>query len=75
MNRRSILVSIVTLMLLIPLKAAVADIFQYTDDDGVIHFSNVSVGNSKKYRKVKRESATARSTGQNSYAAPPPSLR
>jgi len=37
-----------------------ADIYQYTDDKGVIHFSNVSVGNSKKFKRVKTEPAAQR---------------
>ena len=46
----------ITVLLSIPLEKAFADIYQYTDDSGVIHFSNVGVGNAKKYRKVKTES-------------------
>jgi len=32
-----------------------ADIYQYTDENGVVHFSNVSVGTSKKFKTVKTE--------------------
>lgn len=30
-----------------------ADIYQYTDKDGVVHFSNIGVGNGKKYKRWK----------------------
>jgi hypothetical protein len=33
-------------------RGVLADIFQYTDENGVVHFSNVSVGTAKKYRKI-----------------------
>lgn len=36
-------------------RHATADIYQYTDSNGVVHFSNVSVGNSKKYKRVRSE--------------------
>ncbi len=70
MNRRSILVFLGTLLLLFPWKSAVADIFQYTDENGVVHFSNVSVGNSKKYKKIKEPKTSRAATA--SYTAPAP---
>jgi hypothetical protein len=42
-------------VLCIPFQDASADIYQYTDQDGVIHFSNVGVSNGKKFKKVKSE--------------------
>jgi soluble lytic murein transglycosylase-like protein len=42
-------------LLLIPCLRASADIYQYTDENGVIHFSNVSVGKGKKFKTVKTE--------------------
>ena len=36
-------------------QRAWADIYQYTDEAGVVHFSNVSVGNAKKFKKVRSE--------------------
>ncbi len=45
----------VAAFLLIPCLPASADIYQYTDENGVVHFSNVSVGGSKKFKKVKSE--------------------
>ena len=47
------LVCAIVAFLCLPLKPASADIYQYTDKDGVIHFSNVNVG--KKYKKVRSE--------------------
>ncbi len=32
-----------------------AEIYQYTDENGVVHFSNVGVGNAKKYKRIKSE--------------------
>lgn len=37
----------------LPCQAASTDIYQYTDNDGVVHFSNVNVASGKKFRKVK----------------------
>lgn len=70
MNRRSTLVFLGALLFLFPWKSAVADIFQYTDENGVVHFSNVGVGNSKKYKRVK-EPKTSRAAAP-SYTAPAP---
>jgi len=53
MDRKSTVTIIFVLLLLIPFHPSFADIYQFTDDQGVIHFSNVSVGNSKKYKKIK----------------------
>lgn len=47
-----------------------ADIYQYTDDKGVIHFSNTSVGNSKAFKRVRSEPAP-QSDGE---AAPQPTV-
>jgi len=53
MGRRTI-VALLGLSLAAALAApAHADIYQFTDEQGVIHFSNVSVGNSKNYKRVK----------------------
>ncbi len=55
MIRRAKLVCALTAFLCLPVRHAVADIYQYTDQDGVIHFSNVGVGNAKKFKKVRSE--------------------
>ncbi len=55
MVRRLILACGFAAFLVIPFQQASADIYQYTDENGVIHFSNVGVGSSKNYRKVKTE--------------------
>lgn len=39
-----------------------ADIYQYIDENGVVHFSNVGVGPAKKYKKIKPVAATKRHT-------------
>jgi hypothetical protein len=61
-----------TLLLSLPAQRAFADIYQYTDESGVIHFSNVSVGGSKKYRKVKTEQTAVRHQKQATRPAPSP---
>jgi Transglycosylase SLT domain/Domain of unknown function (DUF4124) len=60
MIRRAQLVCAIAIVffLCLPVRHANADIYQYTDQDGVIHFSNVGVGNAKnpkKLRKVRSE--------------------
>jgi soluble lytic murein transglycosylase-like protein len=52
MNRSAMSFIVVAVLLGLPLRAAVADIYQYTDDQGVVHFSNVSVGNAKKFKRI-----------------------
>ena len=42
-------------LLFLPCLPASADIFQYTDDDGVVHFSNVDIGKTKKFKTIKTE--------------------
>jgi Transglycosylase SLT domain/Domain of unknown function (DUF4124) len=55
MLRRAQLICAIAVFLCLPVRHAGADIYQYTDQDGVIHFSNVGVGNAKKFRKVRTE--------------------
>ncbi len=59
MIRCTTLACTIAAFLCVSAHRASADIYQYVDDDGVIHFSNVSVGNGKKYRKVHSESRHA----------------
>jgi soluble lytic murein transglycosylase-like protein len=48
-----ILTGIALLFSLCQPRAGTADIYQYIDENGVIHFSNVGVGNAKKYKRIK----------------------
>jgi soluble lytic murein transglycosylase len=52
------------MLVAVPYHSAHADIYQYTDEDGVVHFTNVNVAKGKKYRRV-----TDRAT---SYVRPAP---
>lgn len=52
MRRKTLFSLIVVVVVSMPLYPAFADIYQYTDEQGVIHFSNVGVGGSKKYKKI-----------------------
>ncbi len=56
MLRRLAMVCGIAALFCIPFQRAFADIYQYTDEYGVIHFSNVGVGNIKKCRIIKTES-------------------
>lgn len=60
----------VAALLFIFFQPASADIYQYTDENGVIHFSNVGVGNAKKV-KIKPEPRR----GQAPEPAPQPPAR
>ncbi len=51
------------LFLVIPFLAAHADIYQYTDKKGVIHFTNVN-GGGKKQKRVKSEPMRTENVGQ-----------
>ncbi len=53
MDRKNTFICIIVLLLSMLTLPAFADIYQFTDDQGVIHFSNVGVGGSKKYKKIK----------------------
>jgi soluble lytic murein transglycosylase len=44
------------MLLTLPYHSAHADIYQYTDEDGVVHFTNVNVAKGKKYRRVASDS-------------------
>ncbi|MCK9419253.1 MAG: lytic transglycosylase domain-containing protein [Nitrospirae bacterium] len=48
-----ILICIALLFFLCRPRAGMADIYQYTDKNGVVHFSNVGVGSAKKYKRLK----------------------
>jgi soluble lytic murein transglycosylase-like protein len=71
MKRRTILYLAITLLPLIPFEPAAADIYQYTDKDGVVHFSNVNVERGKKFRKVRTEPKKEQAGGRARGSAGP----
>ena len=64
MDRKTTLILACTLLLfsLCQPRRVLADIYQYTDENGVMHFSNLSVGTAKKYRKLKSAAAAKQQT-------------
>jgi len=64
MDRKTtlILVCLALLFSLCQPRRVMADIYQYTDENGVMHFSNVSVGTAKKYRRLKSTAASKQQT-------------
>ena len=64
MDRKTILILACTVLLfsLYQPRRVLADIYQYTDENGVMHFSNVSVGTAKKYRNLKSAAAAKQQT-------------
>jgi hypothetical protein len=74
MDRKTILILACTLLLfsLCQPHCVLADIYQYTDGNGVMHFSNVSVGTAKKYKKIKSPSAAKQQT-MSAPSSPAPS--
>lgn len=73
MKRRMLLACSITTLLCIPFGYAAADIYQYTDDSGVIHFSNVSLDNPRSRRKVKitKEAKQDRTETRESHSVSP----
>ena len=53
-NTRPVIFFIVSLLFWLPLQPARADIYQYTDEKGIVHFTNVS-GGGKNHKKVRSE--------------------
>jgi hypothetical protein len=70
MIRRAKLACAIATFLCIPFQHALADIYQYVDQDGVIHFSNVGVGTSKKFRKIRSEPKQVKYAKQTPDPAP-----
>ncbi len=58
-------------LLSVPFYPALADIYQYTDENGVIHFSNVGVTGGKKTKKVKSEPTRKPAPGPNPQTSTP----
>lgn len=54
MNQKVKIVLAVAVFFCLPILPASADIYQYTDESGVLHFTNVN-GGGKKHKKVKLE--------------------
>ncbi len=69
----AIVTSIALLLSLCHPRVVVADIYQYTDDNGVIHFSNVGVGNNKKYKRLKSTGQQERQNRATPRHSPAPS--
>jgi len=57
MIRRAKLTFMIAAFLSFTCQYALADIYQYTDKDGTIHFSNVGTGPAKKAKRVRSEPA------------------
>jgi transglycosylase-like protein with SLT domain/uncharacterized protein DUF4124 len=80
MKRCTILCLAFALLPCLSFEPAIADIYQYTDDNGVIHFSDVDAGHGRKYRKVKTEprkgqaTASARSAVRSQARASSPGV-
>ena len=71
MDRKTILILACTVLLfsLCQPRRVLADIYQYTDENGVMHFSNVSVGTAKKFRNLKSAVAAKHQTTATPRAA------
>src|SRR5574341_1906936 len=67
MSRKTTYALAIAALLSLPFRPAIADIYQYTDEQGIVHFSNVSVGTCKKFKRIK----SAKSAPANEpYTAP-----
>ncbi len=73
MKRSAPWILAIAALLVVPLKRAyaVADIYQYVDDAGVVHFSNVGVSTGKKLRKVQSGSVSRSAFAKSQPAAAP----
>lgn len=67
MERKTILMLVCTALLsfLCQSRTVAADIYRYTDNTGVVHFSNVGVDAGKKYKKIKPVAS-----GKKTWTAP-----
>ena len=68
MNIRTFL-TCVAMLTALPYHSAHADIYKYTDENGVVHFTNVNVVKGKKYQRVQSESGRIPSSAKP--ASPP----
>ncbi len=71
MIRQLILICGISATFCMPCQAASGDIYQYTDNDGVIHFSNVNVASGKKFKKIKSSSPRGEAATTVSYSPAP----
>jgi soluble lytic murein transglycosylase-like protein len=55
LKRHSITTFVLSASIILFYQPAEADIYRYSDENGVIHFSNVGVGSNRNYKKVKSE--------------------
>lgn len=53
-NSRSVIIFMISLLFWLPFQPARADIYQFIDENGVVHFTNVS-GGGKNHKKVRSE--------------------
>ncbi len=65
MRRKAAFAAALALLVCIPVVPAVADIYQYVDENGVIHFTNVD-GGTKKHKRVAVEKQRPRETAAES---------
>lgn len=70
-KRHTILFLAIALLPIIAFEPAAADIYQYTDENGVVHFSNVSVERGRKYKKVRTEPKKEQAGGKKRGSAGP----
>lgn len=69
MNRYLLTIVTYAALASLPFASAYADIFQYTDESGVVHFSNVNVDSAKKYRRVRVEPRAANPSRGDSFTS------
>jgi soluble lytic murein transglycosylase len=66
MGRNTMYALAIAAFLSLPAYPVSADIYQYTDDQGIVHFSNVNVSSGKKFKRIKS------GTNDQSASAPEP---
>jgi hypothetical protein len=68
MIRQLVLVCGISVLFSVPCQASSDDIYQYTDDSGVIHFSNVNVASGKKFKRLKSSRSSSSRIEQRTAA-------
>jgi hypothetical protein len=71
-NSRSAILFMISVVFWLPLQPAHADIYQYTDESGVIHFTNVSGG--KNHKRVRSEPENIPASKPSTRAPSSPSV-